>query len=354
MKTGKLPENVLRRAVLRQIETEGGAVLSGAGIGKDCAILAFLGEGDMAVRMQEGMLGPAAGSDAVTMETLIQKCANNLAAAGSIPFAAMVTLLLPEETEEAYIRILMAEAQKKCRELGMEIAGGQTRVLSELRTAVGVITGMGRVWAGGDCEGRDGQDGECASGKHGQGKAWTERRPRPGQDVVLSKWIGLEGTALLAAMNRERLLERYPRWLVEEAAGFGRYLSVLPEAEVGMRFGPCAMHDASEGGIFGALWELAEGAGAGLEIDMRKLPVRQETVEICECCGVNPYELLSGGCLVMAAEDGAGLAAELKKEGIPAAVVGKITAGNDRLLVNGDEVRYMDRPQRDGIYHFAP
>ena len=117
-----------------------------------------------------------------------------------------------------------------------------------------------------------------------------------------------------------------------------------------MRAGVSAMHDASEGGILGALWELAEAAGCGLEVDMRKLPLRQETVEVCECCNVNPYELLSGGCLVMTAWDGNRLAAALAAEGIPAAVVGKVTEGNERILVNRDEIRYLDRPQRDEIY----
>lgn len=60
------------------------------------------------------------------------------------------------------------------------------------------------------------------------------------------------------------------------------------------------MHDVSEGGVFAALWEMAEGAGVGLTIDMKKLPLRQETVEVCEFCNVNPYELRSGGSLIIA------------------------------------------------------
>ena len=112
----------------------------------------------------------------------------------------------------------------------------------------------------------------------------------------------------------------------------------------------CAMHEASGGGIFAALWELAEGAGVGLTIDLRKLPVRQETIEICECCGVNPYELLSGGCLVMTTEDGTGLAAALERERIPAAVVGKVTDENRRIFVNEEEIRYMDRPGTDELF----
>lgn len=337
MKTGKLPENVLKRSVLRQTGTRGKEVLSGAGIGKDCATLAFTEERNIVVCAQEGAVSlerwdgadEAAPEPYMTMGDLLQKCANNLAAGGARPFGCLLTLLLPENTDEADVRALMKEAEEKCGELSMTIAGGQTRITRGALLPMAAVTGFGKAWTDTPC---------------GMGMA------APGQDIVISKWIGLQGTALLARRNRERLLERYPAYLVEEAEGFGRWLSVLPEAEIGARFGARAMHDASEGGIFGALWELAESSGTGLMVDMRKLPLRQETVEVCECCNANPYELLAGGCLVMAAEDGPGLAAALEKEHIPAVVVGKITEGNDRILINGDEIRYMDRPQRDEIF----
>lgn len=129
-----------------------------------------------------------------------------------------------------------------------------------------------------------------------------------------------------------------------------RWMSVVPEAAIAVKSGVCAMHDVSEGGIFGALWELAERAGVGLHIDLKKIPLRQETVEVCEYCNVNPYELLSGGCLLMAAEDGEALKSRLEAEGIPAAVIGKTVAGKERIIRNEDEVRYMDRPQQDALY----
>ena len=362
MKTGKLPENALKRSVLRQIYTGGETVQNGAGIGRDCAILAFGGNGGVAACVQEGMVrmpeeageGAAAGEPAMTMGDLIQKCANNLAAGGARPLGAMVALLLPESAQETDVRALMAEAAEKCRTLGMEIAGGQTRTTAGASSVLAAVTGFGRMWEHASAKGAGKCGiGEAASeGKAGGTWACGRRAPVPGQDIVLSKWIGLEGTALLARRNRAVLLERYPAYLVEEAEGFGRYLSVVPEAQVAAKFGAGVMHDASEGGIFGALWELAEGAGVGLSIDLQRIPLRQETVEVCECCGVNPYELMAGGCLIMTAEDGPGLAAALEREGIPAALVGKITEGNDRILLNGDEIRYMDRPKRDGIYVF--
>ena len=447
MKPGKVPENVLKRSVLRQIgakDREEG--WNGAGIGKDCAFFPFAGEGKLVSCMQEAVVWPGecsngavrrieggevrpesravcgveaepesravyggeseaepesravhgveaeaepesravygaeseaepesravygaeaeleaeiralcggkseaepgneekCASEAVpgqnseafmTMADLIQKCANNLAAGGARPSAVMITLLLPEDTEESMLRGLMEEAAGKCRELDMEIAGGQSRITGAAAEPVAVVTGFGKTY-----------ENKCNCNYTLPGKA------APGQDIVLSKWIGLQGTAVTAKRNMAKLLARYPAYLVEEAAGFDRYLSVLPEAEIAVKNGVRAMHDASEGGILGALWEFAEGAGVGMAVEMRKLPLRQETVEVCECCNVNPYELMSGGCLIMACNDGPGLAGALEAEGIPAAVVGKLTDGKDRILVNGDEIRYMNRPGRDGVY----
>lgn len=377
MEVGKIATNILKRSVLRQIKIRREEVVNGAGIGKDCAVFAFpdstvtvscVQEAALAAPVTASHVSNAAeetvlpGSEDTgklhmtgqpylegqpcftdqpfsgkrlchgefrTLSRLIQKCANNLAAQGAEPIAVLVTLLLPEGLEEPDLKGIMAEAEKVCGHLHMQIAGGQTRVTAAVTVPYGVVTGIGNI----------------------PEKVYNSlKTPAPGQDVVISKWIGLEGTAYLAKQYREKLLERYPSWLVEEAASFDRFLSVIPEAATAVKSGVCAMHDVSEGGIFGALWELAEGAGVGLTIDLKKLPLRQETVEVCECCNVNPYELLSGGCLLMTSEDGAMLVSALKAAGIPAVVVGKVTDSNDRILINEDEIRYMDRPQRDGIY----
>lgn len=119
---------------------------------------------------------------------------------------------------------------------------------------------------------------------------------------MVSKWIGLEGTARLAGANYERLRQRFPARMIEEAAAFDKFLSVIPEAATAMKSGVCGVQVVSRGGIFAGLWEMAEEAGVGLEADLRKIPVRQETIEICEVFGENPYELSSGGCLILTAK----------------------------------------------------
>ena len=110
------------------------------------------------------------------------------------------------------------------------------------------------------------------------------------------------------------------------------------------------MHDVTEGGIFGALWELAESSGVGLEIDLKRIPVKQETIEVCEYFGINPYELISSGCMLMASPDGNTLLRELDKAGIHASLIGKATEGNDRILLNQEERRFLEPPKTDELY----
>ena len=107
-------------------------------------------------------------------------------------------------------------------------------------------------------------------------------------DIVATKWVGLEGTAILAREKEEELRTRYAQPFIDKAKIFAQMMSILPEAAVAIKSGASAMHDVSEGGIFGALWELAESAGVGLEIDLKKIPIRQETIEVCEFLDVYP------------------------------------------------------------------
>jgi hydrogenase maturation factor len=250
---------------------------------------------------------------------------NNVAAAGAEPVGVMLSLLLPEETEEPDIRTLMAQAEAVCSELHVEIIGGHTEVTEAVAAPIMSVTGVGK-------------------------KAGCLQGIGANQDIVVSKWIGLEGTIRLAREHKEELCTRYPVRMIEDAEGFDKYLSIIPEAATAMKSGVCGMHDVSRGGIFGALWEMASGAGVGLEINLKKLPVKQETIEICEFFELNPYELLSGGCLLMVTEDGSALVDALAREEIPAVIVGRTTEGNDRVLWNEDEKRYLDLPKPDQIY----
>ena len=159
----------------------------------------------------------------------------------------------------------------------------------------------------------------------------------------------MEAAALLAQEKEAQLLARFPRVMVEKAKGFESIFSILPEAATAGKSGVSFMQAVREGGIFASLWELAERAGVGLHIDLMKIPMDQTVVEICNYYDLNPYEILSSGSALLFAKQGQQLCEELAAIGIPAAVIGQTTDGNDRIIQNGEEIRYLDLPKPDQI-----
>ena len=324
MKIGKLPEQVLVRSVLRQVKHRRDEVLAGPAGGRDCAVVK-LEPGEVMVLSSDPITGTVKdmGSHGIYVT------ANDLAVSGAEPLGVMLTLLLPEAVEEPELKELMRDAERACQQLNMEILGGHTEITNVVRQPLLSVTGVGKI--------REDQVLDLED-------------IRPGQDLVITKWIGLEATAILAKEKEEELLKQFSPEFVRTAQSFDRYLSVVEDARAAARAKVSAMHDVTEGGIFGALWEMAEGAGVGLEVDLKKIPIRQETVEVCEAFGLNPYHIMSSGSLLAVSEDGLGLVRELEKAGIPASLVGRTTGGNDRIVRNGEDVQYLTRPQTDELY----
>ena len=343
MKIGKVSESVLKRSILKQIKTKRNEVLNGAGVGEDCAILSFKEQESCAVSTEPTVLG-----NGRTVRHAVIKATNTLAAGGAQAIAVMIAAMLPESIEEPDIKVLMAEAESVCKELNIQLAGGHTSVSEEVKKPILTVTAIGKL-----CRENTGteltQKGLIKETMH-LGKAVADCTEKAGLDVVATKWIALEATTILAREKEKDLLTKYPTHLVEEAKGFEQYLSVSAEAATAVKSGAFIMHDASEGGIFGALWELAERLGVGLEIDLKKIPVKQETIEVCEYFDLNPYEIISGGCLLIVTRDGFDLINALAKEQIPAVVIGKTTGNNDRIVVKDEERRFLEPRKTDEIY----
>ena len=252
MKTGKIPESVLKRSVLRQLHNRRDEVLLGAGVGEDCAALTL--EADEVFVMSTD---PITGTGKEMGSLAVITTANDLASSGAEPVGVMLMILLPEASEEALLKEIMRDAEATCEKFHMQILGGHTEVSAAVNRPVISVSGVGKVK----------KDAMIKTGG-----------ARPGMDIVVSKWIGIEGTVILAKERERELLGRYATTFIDRAKDLDAYISVLSEAAVAARSGVSAMHDVTEGGIFGALWEMAEASGVGLEIDLKKIPVRQETI----------------------------------------------------------------------------
>ena len=324
MKVGKVSETVLKRSIIKQIHTKRDEVLLGAGVGEDCAAIK-LSPGEIFVISTD----PITGTVKDVGMLAIQITANDLASSGAEPVGVMLTVLLPEEVEEADIREMMRQVEDACAHFHIQVMGGHTEVTRAVTQPVISVTGVGKV--------REDRLVSTAGAK-------------PGQDILVTKWIGIEGTSIIAKEKEKELLEHFSAAFVDTAKGFDQYLSVLPDSRIAVEHGVSAMHDVTEGGIYGALWEVAEASGIGLEIDLKAIPIRQETVEICEYFELNPYYLISSGCMLMTADRGHDLVRKLEAAGIPAAVIGKATDGRARRIWNGGEESYLERPKTDELY----
>lgn len=324
MKVGKLPESVLKRSVFKQLHTKREEVLLGAGVGEDCAAMKLDSDEIFVISTD-----PITGTAKDMGDLAVQITVNDLASAGAEPIGVMLTMLLPEDATEEELKHVMAQVESACEKNRIQVMGGHTEVTRVVSQIVLSVTGVGKAK---------------------EARLISTADVLPDMDILVTKWVGIEGTAILAKEKEQELSARYTKPFLEAAKGLDRYLSVLPEAATAVKSGVAAMHDVTEGGIFGALWEMAEASGVGLEIDLKKIPLKQETVEICEYFGISPYELISSGSMLMAAKDGNRLVMELQKEGIPAVIIGKATAGRDRILRNEDECRYLEPPKTDELY----
>lgn len=319
MENGKLPENMLKRSVLKNITGKSRELVSGAGVGRDSSVL----------QTGDGMCAVSGGAYELrvpsTEQLAVCSMVNNLAASGAEAKALWMNLLLPVQTQEQQLKEVMRGVDAACNRLGIALAGGHTQVSDAVDKIFITGTGIGSM------------------------TGYRPGKVKPGMDIVITKWIGLGGTWLLARYAHEKLRQRLSEHFLLQAEQFGEMLCVAQEATIGLHNAVC-MHDASNGGIFGALWELAQQADTGLEVDLRRIPVRQETIEICEQLQLNPYQLNAAGSLLIISEEGHHLVNELKRAGIPAVVAGCTTPGNDRVLLNEDERRFLEPPKQDELY----
>ena len=324
MKIGKIPESVLKRSVFKQIHHRRNEVLIRPNVGEDCSYIDTTQTEIMVLSTD-----PITGTIKDVGRLAAHITANDIASSGAEMIGIMVTLLLPEETTEQTLKELMGELEDSCKELNIEIMGGHTEVTAAVNQPIASITGVGKLTK---------EDMVTTSGL------------KPGQDIVMTKWTGLEGTAIIAKEKEEELLSRYTRDFIAGAKGFMDYISVVKEARIGKQYEVTSMHDVTEGGIYGALWEIAAASNVGLEVQLKSIPLRQETVEICEFYDLNPYLLISSGCMLMGTFKGNELVQALAKEGIPATIIGTVTKGNDRVIINEEERRFLEPPKSDELY----
>lgn len=324
MKIGKIPETVLKRSVFKQIRHRRKEVLVRPNVGEDCALLEIAPD-EIVVMSTD----PITGSVNDIGKLAVHITANDIASSGAEVIGIMLTIILPDGARESDLRTMMQEIEQVCASLNIEVIGGHTEVSKAVNQPIVTVSGIGKMKKA---------DMVLTSGLE------------VSQELVMTKWAGLEGTAIIASEKEKELLTRYTSNFIREAKNMIQDISVVKDAMIAKQIGVTSMHDVTEGGIFGALWEAAAASNVGIEVDLKKIPIRQETVEICEFFDLNPYLLISSGCMLMGTYHGNALVSALEKEGICAAVIGHVTKGKDRIVWNEEERRFLETPRSDELY----
>ena len=324
MKVGKVSETVLKRSVFKQLRKRREEVLIHAGVGEDCTAVSVAPDEVIVLSTD-----PITGTVNEIGTLAVHITANDIASSGAEVIGILTSVILPDGSREIALKRIMSEMESVCKELNIEIMGGHTEVSKAVNQPLITVTGVGKIK---------------------KEQLVATKGLEVGDELVMTKWAGLEGTAILANDHFEELTGRYTKEYMENAKELIKHISVVKDAKIASQVGVTSMHDITEGGIYGALWEVASAAGIGVEVELEKIPIRQETVEICEFYDLNPYQLMSSGCMLMGTQNGNALVKALEEAGIPAAIIGKAVAGNDNVIIREGERFYLEPPNSDELY----
>ena len=309
---GKLPSTLLKRFI-DKIRIEDERVVLGPAIGEDVAVINF----------NNKLL--VAKTDPVTFATdligwyAVNVNANDIATMGVRPRWFLATILLPEQGTDQEAERIFDQILSACSSLGITLVGGHTEITYGLTRPI--VVG-------------------CMLAEAENQPIITTSGAKPGDDIVITKGIAIEGTAVLAREAKQSLLSsRLSQNLVQRAANylFSPGISVLQEALLACsRVKVHSMHDPTEGGLATGLWEIASAAQVGIWVEENKIPVLPECQAICDKFALNPLGLLASGALIitLAPAETATLLSALAKAGINAKIIGKVVSAEEGLKMH--------------------
>lgn len=326
LKVGKLDNKLLSEAVISKIKCKRPEVLVHAGVGEDCATIDF------------GQYECVMSTDPITASVkdigrlCIHISANDIASNGIEPIGIMLAVMLPAGTTEDDITHIMGQAAEAAAECNIEIIGGHTEITRAVNRPVIVSTAVGRGLAR---------------------QSASARAMKAGDAIIMTKTAGIEGTGIIARDYENELAPVLSQDEQEHAKKLLSKVSVVKEGIIAGRLGTHGMHDITEGGLLGAIWEMCNIAGQGALIDKQKIPTDPVSEKICDHFGIDILRLISSGSMLIIAEPEKKdrIITEISSAGISATEIGKIVSLEEGLYIKDGQTRCeIEPPRSDELY----
>lgn len=324
MEIGKLPNDVLEKIVISNIRTKRKEVLVGAAIGKDSAVVDFGHE--VCVMSTD----PITGATKDVGRLAVHISCNDVATCGAEPLGILLTILAPPTVTENDIEGIIKDAADAAEEVNVEIIGGHTEITDAVNRIVISSTVIG---------------------KQKKNKLPNIEDIKVGDKVIVTKYVGIEGTSIIAKELYDKLKDKIGEEKLKEAQNLGEIVSVVKDGIICGEIGVKYMHDITEGGVFGAVWEAANAVNKGIKIKEDLIPVKDVTREICSLLNINVYRLISSGSMLVIADEKkvSKINEELSKAGIKSTVIGEVIESGVFLERDG-KLLEIEPPSSDELY----
>lgn len=325
---GKIPIDILKQVIFKNLGAERKEVALGPSAGIDGAVL-DIGNHSLVISMD-----PITGALERIGWLALNINANDIATFGVKPAFIVSCIMLPEGSDRKTVETISIQMDKASKNLGIAIVGGHCEVTPGLTNPIVVC---------------------CVMGLTEKGNYITAGGARPEDRLILTKSAGIEGTAILASDREKQLKKAMSPKMLQSAKKFFEQTSVVKEAiEAYKTGGVNAMHDPTEGGIVGGVYEMAEASNLGVKILEDKIRVQPETAEICKFFNINPLQLISSGALLIAAKPKTTdtIIKNLRAKNIPAIVIGEFLEDPaDRVLIKkSGKTSILPRPAPDHLW----
>ena len=324
MEIGKVSNEILEKIVFSNIKKRREEVLVRAGIGEDNGIIDF-GEKVCVI-----------STDPITCTTkdigtlAIHISCNDVSTSGAEPLAVLLTILCPPQTTEQELEEIMKDAANAAADINVEIMGGHTEVTDAVNRIIINTTVVGKQF---------------------KDKLANYDDIKIGDKVVITKFIGIEGTSIISKELEHKLIDKIGNDKLTEAKNMDSMISVVKEGVIAGKYNAKYMHDITEGGVYGALWESSMATDRGLIIYEELIPMMDITKEISNILEIDPYRLISSGSMVIIIdeEDLAALQVELEECNIKSTVIGEIIEEGIYFVKDGVKSEIAP-PESDEIY----